>query len=310
MTKYFATLALFVSSIALQSTSLATQPQTNSQTTKSKSQSQTSSKTQRSQFIVKHLEASALASVVNKHFKGEAEVSALPAGAGNTLLISGSPESVSEVIKLLEQLDQKPKTIEVEIVIAEFTTKKGADSEELELSGLEPLAKLDALSKAGQIGNVQRIKLTVDEGQQITSTNGGSKPYVTSTVAGPGGFNPGGDVPGPRGGSGPGGGGPGVRRSVSYHEAGTTVKLSARICAEDKIALDLSVQDCKIRSADTGDEAGAAAFDNNSISTKLNVPAGKAVTAQSVRSDGKSTRSMSLLIVSARIVESGMSKSK
>lgn len=315
--KFLALLALFTGLIVLQSSGHAAQPQVGAAKGKGQPQPQPSTKSQRTQYSVKHLDASALASVLNKHFKGEAEIVAVTAGTGNTLLVSGSSESISEVIKLLEQLDQKLKTIEIELVIAEIVSKKGTDGKEKEVdvSGLEPIAKLEALTKGGQIGTVQRIKLTAVEGQPISSTNMGNKPYVSSATVG-GGFNAGGgfnpnDNPVPGGGKGGGPGGGGVmRRSISYHESGTTVKLTARIGAEDVIALDLSVQDSKIRSAEAGDEVGAAAFDSNTLNTKLNVLSGKAVAAQTVRTEGKTSGTLSLVIVTARVVEPGTTKSK
>jgi hypothetical protein len=301
--KCLALLALFSGMIFLQSSSHATQPPQGG-AAKSKRQPEPAAKAQRTQYAVKHIDASALASVLNKHFRGEAEI----VGTGNTLLISGSSESIGEVIKLLEQLDQKPKTIEVELVIAEIVSKKGADAKDVDVSGLEPMAKLEALTKGGQIGTIQRIKLTAVEGQPITSTNAANKPYVgASTIVGGG---PGGDNPGPGfKGAGPGGGAM-MRRSISYHEAGTTVKLTAKIGSDDTVALDLNVQDSKVRSAEAGDEVGAATFDNNTLNTKLNVPSGKAVAVQTVRTEGKAGGTLSLVIVTARVVEQGQSKNK
>ena len=312
--KCFALLALLSGLIVLQSNSHATQPP-GTGTSREKGQARPSNKAQRTHYSVKNVDAPALASVLNEHFKGEAEIVAVTCGAGNTLLISGSSDSVSEVIKLLEQLDQRPKSVEVELVIAEIVSKKGAgaDGKEVDVSGLEPLAKLEALTRGGQIGTIQRIKLTALEGQPITSTNAGSKPYVTATAVGvAGGFMGGDPNVGPAGGgkaAGPGGGGV-MRRSVSYHEAGITVKLTAKIGTDDVIALDLNVQDSKIRMAEAGDELGAAVFDHNTLTTKLNVPSGKGVAAQTLRTEGKSGGTQSLVIVTARVVESGSNKSK
>lgn len=273
-------------------------------------------KTERTQYAVKNLDASTLASALNKHFKGDAEIVALPSGSGNTLLISGSTEAIREVLSLLAILDQKPKTVEIELVVAEIVSKKGADAKDVDVSKLEPLAKLEALTKAGQIGTIQRIKLTAVEGQPITSTNAGNKPYVSAATVG-GGFGAGGgfgggENPVPPGPGGRGAGGPGagvVRRSISYHPAGVTVKLTARLATDDTIALDLNVQDSKIRPAEAGDDVGAT-FDNNTLDTKLNIPSGKAVAAQTVRSEGKTGETVSLVIVTARVAEPGHVKSK
>jgi hypothetical protein len=398
MMKYLAALALFAGLIVLQSSGHATQPpapvplEANAPI-----QLRPATKTQRAHYTVRYIDATTLARVVSQYFKGEAEVLSVPAASGTTLLISGSPDSIGEVMRLLEQLDRKPRTVEVEIVIADITSKKGTDGKEVDVSGLEPLPKLEALKKAGQVEAIQRIKLTTVEGHPITSTTGGNKPIVSGAmVAGGGGL--GGDSPGafkvirlkniaaedavktitevfngPQqaqrqggglGGSGGGapvpagvntsrvrvvaenssnslvvinaspidlltieklvsdyvdrgitvgggkGGAPMMRRSITYHETGTTVKLTARIGAEDVVTLDLNVQDSKIRAPEAGDELGAAAFDNNTLNTKLNVSPGKAVAAQAVRTEGKTGGTMSLVIVTAHVVEPGAGKSK
>lgn len=314
MAKYLMALALFVGLIGLQSMSVADQLPATLPLVTTPVQAQSAAKTHRTHYTARYLDAATLANVLNRHFKGEAEIAAVSGAIGNTLLISGSSEAIGEVTKLLEQLDQKPRTVEVEIVIADLASKKGADAKDVDVSGLEPLAKLEALTKAGQIGAVQRIKLTAVEGQPISSTTGGNKPIVSgTTVAGGGGFGgDGGGFGGPPKDRGPGaaGGGPMVRRSISYHETGTTVKLTARIGAENVVALDLNVQDSKIRAPEAGDDIGAAAFDNNTLSTKLNVPAGKAVAAQAVRTEGKGGGAMSLVIVTANIVEPGAPRGK
>ena len=222
--------------------------------------------------------------MLERHFKGEADVVAAPAGSGNAILISGAAGTVPEVVKLLEQLDRKPRAIEVEITIAEVPVKK---------DGPEPspadLLK-DAVGKAGQ-----RIKLTAVEGQPVTSTTGGSKPYVSGTtmVGGGGGFGKGGGAP------------PVAQKSFSYQNVGTTVKMTARVVADDSVVVDLNVQDSKVRLPDAGDEALAAAMENNTLTTKLSVPAGKAVIAQTIRTEGKGGTTVTVVIVTARVVDDG-----
>ena len=237
-------------------------------------------------FFVKNADASALAEVVGLHFKSEATVLAAATGPGNAILISGSPAAVAEVVKVLEQLDRKPRTIEVEITIAEVPANK---------DGTEPSAAdllKEAMGKMG--GQGQRIKLTAVEGQAVTSVTGGSKPYVSGTTV-VGGF-------GKDGGA--------ARKSISYQNVGTTVKLTARVGADETIAVDMDLKDSRIKPPEAGDESGAAAFENATLTTKLSVPAGKAVVAQTVRVEGKAGTSVSVVIVTARVVEPGTAPPK
>jgi hypothetical protein len=244
------------------------------------------SKASRTLYLVKNGDPTALADVLNKYFKGEAEVFAVPPGSGNSLLISGSTNATKEIVKLLEELDRKPRMVEVEVVLAEISPKKadGKDPTEFDLTGPEVLTKLEALGKAGLVGSIQRITLTASEGQPIASTIGGNKPVTSAVVRGAGGF----------------GGGP-AQRSITYQSVGTTVRMTARIGTGNAISLDLDIKDSQVKAADPADEAGAPVFDNTTLTTKLNVPVGRAVLAQGARAEVKSGRSATVVIVRARI---------
>ena len=94
-----------------------------------------------------------------------------------------------------------------------------------------------------------------------------------------------------------------MRKTISYQSVGTTIQLTARIGTNDAISLDLNVQDSKVRPPDAGDETGAAAIDTVSLTTKLNIPAGKSVVARTVRTDGKAGSTVAVVVVTARLVE-------
>jgi hypothetical protein len=51
-------------------------------------------------------------------------------------------------------------------------------------------------------------------------------------------------------------------------------------------------------------------MDSATLATQVSVPAGRAVVAQSVRTDGKAGTTLSLVLVTARAVEGGASMSK
>ena len=182
MTKCIAVLALLCGLIAIQAGSHAQDDKAAPPATK----------THRTLYTVKSGDAAALAGVLGKHFKGEAEILATPAGTGNVLLIRGSPAATEEVVKLLAELDRKPKMIEVEVTIAEVPAKKADGKDkvvaDVDLTVPDVLTKLEAMRKTGQLGQMQRIKLTAVEGQPVRSTLGGNKPSTSSSVVAPGGF--------------------------------------------------------------------------------------------------------------------------
>ncbi|HSQ54588.1 MAG TPA: hypothetical protein VLM40_02500 [Gemmata sp.] len=240
---------------------------------------------QRTEYMVKNADPKMLAEIVGKHYKGDADLLAVTSGGSNAILISGTPAAVPDVLKLLEKLDRKPRNVEVEVYLVEVPAPK--DGKEVELTDV--LSKLDALTKSG---SGQRIKLTAMEGQPVTSTTGGNKPVTTSTTVAGGGFGGGGF--GGRG----GGGGP-VQRSIMYQPVGTTVKLTARVGNEDVVSVDLDLKDSKIHQPAAGDEAAAPGFDSATLSTRFNIPAGKPVVAQTVRSGGN----VAVVVVSAKVVE-------
>lgn len=233
---------------------------------------------QRAIYPVQNGDAVALAEVVGRHFKEEANIIAMPTGSGNAVLVSGP--ATPEVLKLLDQLDRKSRTVEVEITIAELPAAK--DGKELAPADLATAALKDAKG--------QRIKLTAVEEQQVTTQLGGNKPFVSNSAVAPG------------GGRAPGGFGGGVmQKSINYQAVGTTVKMTPRIGTDNAVALELNVTESKVRAPDAGDEASST--ENNSLTTKLNVPAGRSVVAQSVRTETKAGVVVSLVVVTARVVD-------
>jgi hypothetical protein len=254
-----------------------TRPPTAAEAPKPQAEPQTP---RRAIYAVQHGDAAAMANVVGKLFKGEVDVLAAP--TGNAILVGGRPAAVDEALKMIESLDRAPRSVEVEITLAELPKKDGA-----ELTPAE-LAKAADLAKAG---GGQRITLVAVEGQPVTSTTGGNKPVVSGMAGG--GFNP---ADGGRGGGGP------VRRMISYQSVGTTVQMTARIGEKDAILLDLTVQDSKVRPPDAADDTGATSIDNVSLATRLNIPAGKTVVARTVRTDGKAGATVAVVVVTAKVV--------
>ncbi len=255
----------------------------NAQDPKSAPTDATPRKLHRTHYAARNSDAVVLAEVVGAHFKGDATLIATPAGSGNSVLVSGSPEVVTEVVKLLEQLDKKPRSIEVEISIAEVTAPK--DGKELSPADI---AKAKSLAKEGA---GQRIMLTAIEGQQANTKIGENKPFVSSSGVAGGGF-----------------GGKGVvQKSVNYQPVGLTVKMTPRIVSENVVSLELSVQESKIKPVEEG---GPPSFVNNSLTTKLNVPAGESVVVQTVRADGMSGATVAVVVVTARVVDGTPANSK
>src|SRR5262245_8112380 len=83
-----------------------------------------SPKAKRIVYVVKYGEAKDLASVLTKHFKGDAEVQVLPESPSNCLLISAAPNVFDEVVKSLAQIDKRPNLVSIDILVLDFPAKK------------------------------------------------------------------------------------------------------------------------------------------------------------------------------------------
>lgn len=156
--------------------------------TRAQDRPEPAAKTAHATYVVRHGDPVALADALSKHFGGQAAVSVLPVGAGNTLLISGTAGATAELAKLLEQADQPARTVEVEVALAEVALRKGEDGKEaaepdLTGTGAAVLARLEALGQAGS-ATVRRVKLTACEGKPVETTTGGQTPVVAQAVVG------------------------------------------------------------------------------------------------------------------------------
>jgi hypothetical protein len=209
---------------------------------------------------------------------------------GGSLVPVGRAQEKPPALKphRVEQLDEASRSVAVEVTMVEVALKKGENGQEAaepDFAGSPDkiAAKLEELRKSGQVSHYQRLRFTALEGQPVTVTAGGNKPMVTGSTITARGM---------------------AQRSINYHSVGTNVRATARVVADSAVVLDLNVTDSRVRPPEGEKEVGAA-IDNAALTTKVSVPAGRAVVAQSLRSDGKAGRTISLVIVSARVVEPG-----
>src|SRR5262249_20620410 len=78
-------------------------------------------------YFVKYGTAEDLAGVLAKFFKGEAGVQFAADAANNALLISAGPAVLGEIMKTLAQLDQRPRQVNMEVIVLDLKLTKGAD---------------------------------------------------------------------------------------------------------------------------------------------------------------------------------------
>jgi type II secretory pathway component GspD/PulD (secretin) len=261
-------------------------------------QTEPAAKAKRTVYVVRHGAAKELATLLERHFKGDADVQVLPDAPSNCLLISAPPADFDEVVKLLDQLDRRPHAVAVEVLIAEAPSRK-AEGDKSADQGLDErdftgpvgqvLEKVEALHRKGQIQSLKRIQLTALENRPAQVLVGDNKPFVMSSTTTATGH---------------------VARMITYHQLGSEVRLTPRLTSEGQVQLDLTVQEAGAAYPDDGPQVGedenskpvrAPEFTTARLETKLDVPAGLAVAANAVQKGGKAGRGQTLVIVTARV---------
>src|SRR5437870_1030868 len=125
-------------------------------------------------YAIKHGSASDLAVALSAFFKGEVEVQAI-VSPENCLLLGGKPAAIDEATAVLSRLDRRPRSLIIEVVIAEAAKKSEdgkaeAGSGELNVGTFtgpadSVLAKVQTLRMKGQLARAKRIRLSVLENQ-------------------------------------------------------------------------------------------------------------------------------------------------
>jgi type II secretory pathway component GspD/PulD (secretin) len=233
----------------------------------------------RGAYVVKYAAAKDLAAILRKHFKGAAEVQAGPEDSSNCLLVNAPPAVFDEVMNLLDKLDRRPQSVVVEVIVVELPAKKAHDKgkgpDEYDLSGPidEVVERLGALLRRGQVAGFKHLRLTTLEGQPASLTQDENKPFATAA------------------------------NSFAYRMVGTHVRVTPQVTADRSVTLDLSVQDSRDR--DSAGTPGHPEFVLTSLTGKVRVASGKAVLAKDAKVISEEGRGETLLVVGARIMESG-----
>ena len=258
------------------------------------------SRDRRIAYVVQHGDARELAGILSKHFKGDAEIQALPDAPSNCLLIRANPAVFAEALKLLEQIDRRPQVIAVELFIAEIMPRKEKDGKPIakELDGKEFTGparevrdKLESLKKNGTLDGLKRIQLTAVADQPASVLVGEMKPIVAGVTTTATGL---------------------VSRHITYRHTGTNARITARVSAENMVTLELDLSDARLRVAEDGielgkDESGkpirAAEHINVTLKTKLSLRSEQAAAVEGVKTESKSGEAQTLIVATARILE-------
>ena len=133
--------------------------------------------------------------VLGEHFKGVAEFQALPDSTSNALLISGSPAALDEVVKVLDQLDHRPQTVSIEILIAEIAAAlDGRWAHEIIYvnDGSTDATAERLAAQMKQRGNLRQLRHATSSGQSAAVRSGvrAARGAIVATLDGDGQNNP------------------------------------------------------------------------------------------------------------------------
>jgi type II secretory pathway component GspD/PulD (secretin) len=268
--------------------------------------------TERLVYPIRHGSAADVAGVLDNHFKGDAEVQALPEKAGNCLYIRYRPALRDELLKTLSGLDQPPKTVAVDVIVIDVARKKekapeaenrprrpgGANAEpvhplkEGELAGptADVIARLDGLAASGEIGGLRKMHFTGLEHHQATAQAGRevSMPsnFTVNQQTGR------------------------VAPIMQRRSIGTIVTVTPRVISETEIFLDVMVRDDRIYVADDakpiGEDRNGPVFLPNVSTTnatgKITVKTGRTLIMQQLPSDERGESEKILIVIAAEVV--------
>jgi type II secretory pathway component GspD/PulD (secretin) len=242
---------------------------------------------QRTVILLRHSSSRELATALGEHFKESADARVVPETYANALLVSAPPAVFAEVLKAIEKLDRPPRPVEIEVVFADVTSGDGERFDPRELTGPADglTARLDGLRRQGRLAAVRHFRLTTLEGQRATLNAAEERSIVTGrnvTATGQ------------------------VSTSVMRRNVGTLVDVLPWVAPNGQVRLELHAEDSRVAAPAAGPpEKAAEGLSLVSVKTAVSVPAGRAVLASGAGDDAKPERAQTVVVVTARVIESG-----
>ena len=220
----------------------------------------------------------------------------VPEATGNSLIVSGPPEAVEEVGRLIKDLDHPAAMVRLEVVIARSPTGPSAAA----TSPPSTANKTDAATKttpAKKFGGEQlqvvpkpdelevlvRGQVTTLDSQPAFLQMGQRVPRVTGTTAGP----------------------TGTTSSVSLENVGFIVGLTPRVSPDGAVTMELDVEESHLGSAEEGAPL-ATPKDGPPIrspnvetlmsQTTVRIPDGRTITLAGIERQGQSGKQRFILV--------------
>ena len=236
-------------------------------------------------FRLKNLQAIVLAKSLARGLSDrEIQIEAEP--VTNSLLVTASKEKLQKFADILQQLDQPPAIINVDISLVELSGDQGEITEAIKKAGAGSAELIAGLVKSGKVRVLNRFRISAVDGTESHVQTAEEKSVPSGRV-----------FPGSRGGTRT------VVQGYESRETGTTVVVEPQRTGDREVTLDLQIDSSRIEapepSAGADEEASPAQHRalTTSLRTTVRVPAGQPVLVQAAtQQDGESSRQFAVLV--------------
>jgi type II secretory pathway component GspD/PulD (secretin) len=247
-------------------------------------------------FKLKNIPATETAELVRGLLGESGSVIAEP--VGNSLLIRASAENLQQAKAVLEHLDQTPKMIAFEVMIADLPAKTEEGKPAAHAGTDEAwLARVKNQADGGK-NNISTIRLTATGNQTAMIQFGGQTPVVTGMQQG---FAGGG-----RGAAG------GLTRSpiVQQTQTGTIVQCTARVLDDDTIIAEFEIERSRLAPEggtllEESDDAGALRAPGmltTTCKTTVKLKPGKPRVITGLKNQAGNSSTVSVIVVTAELI--------
>jgi type II secretory pathway component GspD/PulD (secretin) len=246
-------------------------------------------------YVAKYASAKELASSLGSHFKGAVDVQVVPDRADDCLLLTAPAAALDEAAKLLEQLDHRPQVVAVEVFLVAVPVpgagEKEPDDKDFSGPAAGVVARMQDMQKKGRLGELKRIELKATENEEAALDRYSSRPFVKGVRA--------------EGGK--------MRPDIEYRSLGLAVSLTPHVTSEKTISLELVLRDDRrglpengkaLGNDDSGKPIRATEFITAKAETDVTVAPGQAVLVKGVSTTCESGKEKTLVVVTARLLES------
>jgi hypothetical protein len=236
----------------------------------------------RSEGELRHSDAKSTEQIVGRN------VVVVPSTIDNSLVISGSPDAVNEVRKLVEELDRRPGSVLVDMEIGEAPAS--------EVKPSEPAAgeQLRLAEKPPHMETIGRIQVTTLNNQMAFAQLGARVPVIANTTVTS----------------------KGTANSINLLDVGLILRVTPRVSADGTIVMQINVVRSSLRPESEGTPlltqddkvvARTPRIENTEVFATVKIADGQSAILGGVAGEGKSDKEL-VIIVTPHII--GMEEAK